>query len=165
MIVSRLRGRSVPTCTPSLNGQPLERVSWSCFDRWLNMVYSHRESKKDHRTNIYRQFYSMTSTPSLYTSLVRPHLEYATQVFLIKDIQKLESVQKFVLKMCCKSWDLSYSEYLQQSLLPELSFRRQYLSLSYCCNLVHGRFEFPGMPATLRQPTYSNHASSTLCPL
>ena len=26
MIVSRLRGRSVPSCTPSLNGQPLDRV-------------------------------------------------------------------------------------------------------------------------------------------
>ena len=26
MIVSRLRGRSVPSCSPSLNGEPLERV-------------------------------------------------------------------------------------------------------------------------------------------
>ena len=116
---------------------------------------------------IYRQFYSMSSTPSLlqlYTSLVRPHLEYATQVwdpFLIKDIHKLESVQKFGLKMCCKSWDSSYSENLQQSLLPELSVRRKYLSLSYFYNLINGRFEFPNMPATLRQPTYSTRSSHT----
>ena len=116
---------------------------------------------------IYRQFYSLSSTPSLlqlYTSLVRPHLEYATQVwdpFLIKDIHKLESVQKFALKMCCKRWDSSYSENLDQSLLPELSLRRKYLNLSYFYNLINGLFDFPDMPTTvtLRQLTYSTRSS------
>ena len=64
--------------------------------------------------------------------------------FLIKDIQKLELVQKFsALKMCCKNGGYSYSEKLQQSLLPELSSHRKYLSLSYFYNLVNGRFKFP----------------------
>ena len=104
----------------------------------------------------------LPSLLQLYTSLVRPHLEYATQVWdpsLIKDIQKLESVQKFAFKLCCKRWDTSYSENLYHSLLPELSFRRKYLSLSYFYNLIHGHFEFPDMPATLRQPTYSTRSS------
>ena len=115
---------------------------------------------------IYRQFYSMSSTSSLlqlYSSLVRPHLEYASQVwdpFLIKDIQMLESVQKFALKMCCKSWNSSYDENLQQSLLPELSARRKYLNVSYFYNLVNGRFEFPDTPATLRESAYNTRSSS-----
>ena len=79
--------------------------------------------------------------------------------FLIKDIQKLESVQRFALKMCCKSWTFSYSENLQQSSLPELFFRRKYLSLSYFYNLVNGRFEFPDTPATLHQINYNTRSS------
>ena len=104
---------------------------------------------------IYRQFYSMSSTPSLlqlYISLVRPHLEYASPVwdpFLVKDIQKLESVQKLALKMCRKTWDSSYADNLQLFSLPELSSRRKYLSLSYFYNLINGQFEFPDFPASL----------------
>ena len=109
----------------------------------------------------------MSSTSSLlqlYSSLVRPHLEYVSQVwdpFLIKNIQKLESVQKFALRMCCKSWDSSYGENLQQSLLPELSARRKCLNLSYFDNLVNGRFEFPDIPTTLHQSAYNTCSSST----
>ena len=68
-----------------------------------------------------------------------PHLEYAVQAwdpFLSKNIQKLELVQKFALKMCCKSWNSTYSEILQQSSLPTLSFRRKYLCLSYNLMLI-----------------------------
>ena len=157
MIVSRLRGRSVPSCTLNLNGQTLDRVHQY---KYLGVVLTDDLTWSTHISEIsnkarkiigliYRQFYSMSSTSSLlqlYSSLVRPHLEYASQVwdpFLIKDIQMLESVQKFALKMCCKSWDSSYDENLQQSLLPELSARRKYLNLSYFYNLVNGRFEFP----------------------
>ena len=123
-------GRSVPSCTPSLNGQPLDRVhqykylgvvltddlTWST--RISEITNKARKQLKLIIGLIYRQFYSISSTQSLlqlYTSLVRPHLEYATQVwdpFLIKDIHKLESMQKFALKMCCKHWDTSCSENL-----------------------------------------------------
>ena len=173
MIVSRRRGKSVPSCTPYLNGQPLDRVSQYKYLGVVltdNLTWSAHISEITNKARkiiglIYRQFYSMSSTQSLlklYTSLVRPHLEYASQVwdpFLIKDIQKLESAQGFALKMCCKSWGSSYSENLQQSLLPKLSCRRKYLSLSYFYNLVNGHFEFPDIPATLRQPTYSTRSS------
>ncbi len=52
----------------------------------------------------YRRFYSVMDTETskqLYTTYIRPHLEYACPVWdphLKKDIDKLESVQKFALK-------------------------------------------------------------------
>ena len=100
----------------TLYGEPLEKVS---LYKYLGVTITKdlswsthidQISSKAHRIIglIYRQFYTWSSHSTLlqlYTSLVRPHLEYATQVwnpYLIKDIQKLESVQKFALKMCCK---------------------------------------------------------------
>ena len=117
---------------------------------------------------IYCQFYSMSSMPSLlqlYISLVRLHLEYTSPVwdpFLVKDIQRLESIQKLALKMCRKTWASSYADNLQLFSLPELSSCGKYLSLSYFYNLINGQFEFPDFPATLQQTscsTWSSHSS------
>ena len=173
MIISRLRKKSVPNCAIQLNDQALERVRQY---KYLGVVitedltwstYISKITSKARKVVglIYRQFYSMSSTPSLlqlYISLVRPHLEYASPVwdpFLVKDIQKLESVQKLALKMCRKTWDSSYAGNLQLFSLPELSSRRKYLSLSYFYNLINGQFEFPDFPATLRQTSYSTRSS------
>ena len=49
----------------------------------------------------------------LYLSLVHPHLEYACQLwdpYTQNDINKLESVQKFTLKLISHRWDASYEE-------------------------------------------------------
>ena len=57
---------------------------------------------------LYRQFYkwsSPTTLSRLYVSLVRPHLEHAVpawNLYLAKDINSLESVQRFALKVCLK---------------------------------------------------------------
>ena len=67
---------------------------------------------------MYRRFYKDTSPQSLfqmYLALVRPHTEYASQVWdphLQKDINRLKCVQKFALCMCAKQWDLGYAELL-----------------------------------------------------
>ena len=55
---------------------------------------------------LYRRFYRNVDNHSLlelYSVLVRPHLEYAAPIWdphFIKDTNKLESVQRFALKMC-----------------------------------------------------------------
>ena len=67
---------------------------------------------------LYRRFYGQASQESLkqlYLSLVRPHLEYACQVWdphLSKDTNALEKVQKFACKLATAKWDSSYEELL-----------------------------------------------------
>jgi hypothetical protein len=58
---------------------------------------------------LYQSFYKH-STPTtmlkLYSSFIRPHVEHVTAIwdpFLKKDIELLEGVQKFDLKVCTKS--------------------------------------------------------------
>ena len=82
----------------------------------------------------------------MYQMLVRPHLEYAAQVWnpsLTKDITKLENVQKFALKMCTKSWDSGYQDLLDLTQMPTLENRRLYLSLCTLYKIIHGHFYFP----------------------
>ena len=59
--------------------------------------------------------------------LVRPHLEYAVPVWdphLYKDIDMLESVQKFATKICTKSWNaLHYQDHFEKLHLDTLRMR------------------------------------------
>lgn len=69
----------------------------------------------------------------LYISLVRPHLEYASQVwdpYLQGDTDRLEAVQKFALKLISRQWDLGYEELVSITDVPKLSERRPHLKLA-----------------------------------
>ena len=49
----------------------------------------------------------MTTLKALYVTQVRPHLEYAIPIWdphLSKDIEAIESVQRFASKVCTKQW-------------------------------------------------------------
>ena len=63
--------------------------------------------------------------------------------YLAKDIQKLESVQKFALKVCLKKWNCSYDEFLRESGISELSDRRKLLSLMYLYKAANGLMTVP----------------------
>ena len=92
---------------------------------------------------LYRRFYKDASPQTLiqmYLTLVRPHTEYASQVWdphLQKGIDQLECVQKFTLHMCAKQWDLGYAELLNRFKVPSLGDRRNYLSLCTIYKVVH----------------------------
>ena len=98
---------------------------------------------------LYRRFYKDASPETLfrmYLALVRPHTEYASQVWdphLQKDIDQLECVQKFALSMCAKQWDLGYAELLNRFEVPSLRIRRKYLSLCTMYKAVHELVYFP----------------------
>ena len=78
--------------------------------------------------------------------LVRPHLEYAAIVwdpYLAKDIESLEKVQRFGLRMALKDWSLGHEQLLQQSSIQKLSDRR---SQSRLCHLFKILFELCDFP-------------------
>ena len=175
MVMSRLRTKSVPVPSLTLNEQPLERVSsykYLGVNITENLLWSaHIEEISSKARQIiglmYRQFYTWSSPQALlqlYMSLVRPHLEYAAQVWnphLIKDINRLEQVQKFALKICYKEWSSTYPELLEVSALPELSVRRKCLNLCYFYKLVNNSFEFPNCPLSVRTLNYPNRNGRT----
>ena len=177
MIISRLRKYSVPVPPITLHGQPLERVH--CY-KYLGVNISDDLSWTAHINEIsskarkligllYRQF-STYSAPEtllqLYISLVRPHLEYASQIWsphLIKHVNQLEQVQKFALKVCFRQWSRlsSYSDLLQLSNLPQLTERRKFLNLCYLFKLVNKAIDFPNCPLTPRNLNYPNRQGRT----
>ena len=64
----------------------------------------------------------------LYTSFVRPHLEYAIPVWsphLRKQVKILESVQERAIKSVDSMTNLDYKERLKKLELPTLELRRQ----------------------------------------
>ena len=64
--------------------QDIEGITWNSIQKHLN-----------------------TFRYALYTTFIRPHLEYDNKAwgsYLLKDVEALESVQKFALRACCKKW-------------------------------------------------------------
>ena len=105
-------------------------------------MYLMYQGKKGDRI-IYRQYYQHSSTDTLkqlYMSSVRPHLEYGTAVWdphLQKDINKLEKVQTFALRMCTKNWTADYDSLFTSCNLPSLKKRHLFLKLSFLYQLVN----------------------------
>ena len=64
---------------------------------------------------------------TLFKALVRPHLEYADQIwapFLKKHITSIESVQRMATKLIPGFRDLEYSKRLLRPGLPTLAYQR-----------------------------------------
>ena len=93
---------------------------------------------------LYRRFYTCANSAflyHLYLSLVRPILDYVCQVwdpFTKKNIDQLESVQKFALKICAHCWDINYLELLDMFNISNLETRRIYIHLTTFHKVVNG---------------------------
>ena len=98
---------------------------------------------------LYHRFYQHANQETLlqlYILIVRPHMEYAAQVWdphLKKDQDLLESTQKFACKMITKHWDKSYNELLYMTNLPSLADRRLHLKMCSLYKIVHNMTYFP----------------------
>ena len=103
---------------------------------------------------------------TLYLTCVHPNLEYASQLwdpYTVNDINLLESVQKFAMRVCCKRWDLSYEDMLQQLNIPPLTTRRKYLKLTTLFNIQNGTSYF--RPGIFTHSTYPHSLRSRICNL
>ena len=97
-------------------------------------------------------------------------------VLIFKDVNKLEHVQKFALRVCTKEWSTSYKDLFEKchvpelstrrDHVPELSTRRDHLSLSLLHKIINGECILPNAPLLTYSTTYStrsNVANSTSC--
>ena len=175
MIVTRRRTRAVPVLELKLCGQALERVFQY---KYLGTIISFNLSWSPHvekfvaKTRrltgmLYCQFYQLSDPEALtkiYLSVIRPHLEYAAPVWspvLIKDINKLEHVQKFARRMCTKQWNMSYEDLLEKCYVPELTTKRDHLSLRLLHKIIYGECILPNAPLSTYSTTYSTRSNET----
>ena len=170
MFITRKRANSLPPPPLTLNGVVLNRVF--CY-KYLGVTLSSDLSWSPHIRNccnktrrliglLYRRFYRCTNSPSLlrlYKSFVRPHLEYAAIAWnphLKGEIEAIENVQKFALRVCLKSWDSDYNELLRVSNLPPLHKRRAQLSLCHLYKITHNLCYFPPVFSARETRTHVN---------
>ena len=116
---------------------------------------------------LYRRFYRDTSPAALlklYLSYIRPHLEYSAIVwnpYLKQDIDTIENVQKFALRVCLKSWDCSY-ELLVEPSLPSMQQRRNFSSLCHLYKIYHGMTHFPDAPLEQHTSIYNTRSTDSV---
>ena len=156
MFISKKKFKSIPPPQLTLDGTILKRVK--CY-KYLGITLTSDLSWTPHIANccnktrrliglLYRRF-QQNSCPTtllrLYCSFIRPHLEYASIVWnpcQKGDIAKLENVQKFALRVCLKSWDMSYDDLLSNSKLSSLRKRRLLASLCHLYKIIRGLTDF-----------------------
>lgn len=78
---------------------------------------------------------------TLFKSLVRPTLEYATCVwspYLKQDIRKIEKVQKRATKLVAECKDMTYEQRLRTLGIPTLEYRRERNDMLQVYKIMHG---------------------------
>ena len=174
MLVTKKRDSSIQPPQLFLDGVALARVH---SYKYLGITLTSNLSWSSHIRNccnktrkliglLYRQFYENATSPTLvklYCSFIRPHLEYAAIVWnpLLKgDIDSLENVQKFALRVCLKSWNSTYEELLMTTKLPSLQDRRTIASLCHLFKIVKGFTDFPNAPVHTMTHSYDTRSSN-----
>ena len=90
------------------------------------------------------EYMDKTMFKQLFTSMVRPHLEYAAPVwnpYLQRHIIALENVQRRATKMVPGLGDKSYMERLRALKLPTLAYRRYRGDMIEMFKLTHGLYD------------------------
>ena len=172
MLLSKKRRNSIPSPPIYLNGVVLSRVTTY---KYLGVIISHNLSWKPHITTIcnktkrligtiYRKFYGYSNPVTLlklYLIIIRSNLEYASSVWDPSQklqIDALESVQKFGLRMCLKSWNENYDDLLIRSKIPSLKTRRMRMKLCHLFKIIKKMTEFPDAPIAAKRTPYQNRS-------
>ena len=143
-----------------INSQP---IKWSSQLRYLGVFFDshlkwsahcrHTVAKATRKLNLLRR--SLFGCPSAvkslaFTSIVRPHLEYASVVwnpYTSADVNLLEAVQNRAARWICATWDpVTYSwsksslTCLHELAWPSLVQRRTYFIVDYLHSILHSIF-------------------------
>ena len=176
MLVSRKRTSSLPPPILYVSGTPLQCVTSVRYlgveltqDLSWSLHVSHLCAKARQLIGLlYRRFYKHANTATLlqlYKSFIRPHLEYCAIVWdphLSKDIEALEKVQRFALRMCLKNWSLDHSQLYSRSMIPPLTLRRSNARLEHLFKIVNNLCDFPENPIQQRDIVYVNRHTNAL---
>ena len=176
MLISRKRSHSITPPTLLINSDTVLPQVTSV--KYLGIQLAADLTWSSHISNIcaktrkligltYRQFHlcKPETVLKLYTTFIRPHLEYASAVWdphLAKDIQSLEQAQKFALRLCYRDWTCRYEQLLERARLPTLSERRKQAKLCQLFKIVHELTDCQVAPVHTKVPTYSTRQVSNL---
>ena len=110
---------------------------------------------------LYRRFHhcNLELMLRLYKAFIRPHFEYAPQVwdpYLVKDIEVLEKSQKFALQVCTRNWSATYPELLSSTQVSTLSDRRKIAKLCHLYKLVYDLTDCQNAPVVQRPSNYGD---------
>ena len=106
-------------------------LTFTCTLSWLVHINQTISKAKRLLGLIYRQFYHYSSSStllSLYTTIVRPILEYGSTIWDASSTAlstSVEKVQFFALKIISKTWSTSYSNLLSSVNISSLEHRRR----------------------------------------
>ena len=144
-------GNTNPNQRYKMNGQKLEPIK---EEKDLGVLMDselkfHKQTaaavkKANSRLGLIKKSFSLLDhmmLPILYTSLVRPHLEYGNVVwgpFYKGDIEAVERVQRRATKLIQTIRDLSYEERLRHLNLPSLQHRRRRGDMIYAFKIFTG---------------------------
>ena len=143
MILSCKRLKTPPSQISLLGRFQLERVDSfkylglliKCDLTWTDHIKQICSKARRLVGLLFRQFYNyadLSTIRILYLTLIRPNLEYASEVwdpYLTRDQSLLENVQKFACKVCLKDWQKEYDELLDTLRIPRLETRQKALRL------------------------------------
>ena len=156
MVFSR-KQISIPYLPLQLGDNILERVytykylgvQFTSNLSWSDHIHAKCSKAKKLLGLLYRKFQGCTDPVTLfnlYITLVRPHLEYACEIWnpcLKRDINKVEQLQKFGLRMCTRRWSSDYLDLLLLFSILTLGDHRLHLTLCTMYKIVHKLVDFP----------------------
>ena len=153
MLISRKRSHTTATplfIKPNCALEQVDSVKYLGVVLASDLTWTEHVKRISNKTRkliglMYRRFHHCHPdlTLTLYKAFIRPHLEYAPQVWdphLIKDVELLEKTQKFALRVCTRKWSASYPELLEYCQVPTLSDRRTTAKLCHLYSASLGSF-------------------------
>ena len=94
--------------------------------------------------------------PTLYKSMVRPHLEYGNAIWgpcYVGDSKSVEGVQRRATKLVSEVRDLCYEDRLEALKLPSMEYRRKRGDMIQCYKIMNGLVRIEAQDLFTRVPS------------